>query len=116
MMYEEQVEMNENARLTLPCGLSNSHVQILQAMPHAVIACDHNGSIRYLNPAAELLLGYSFREVQGLLMQSLLKMMDDNFAQAFQPGCEHRFYAQTKYGIPVLLSATCGSMKTAEGK
>lgn len=57
--------------------------EILEAMSDAVIVTDSGGGVRYLNPAAELLLGYRLDEVFGWAVSAVATMTE---IRDFAPG------------------------------
>ncbi len=53
----------------------------LQSIGDAVIATDTNGLVEYVNPAAEVLLGWKIAEVEGLPSRSFVKLINEHTRQ-----------------------------------
>jgi diguanylate cyclase (GGDEF)-like protein/PAS domain S-box-containing protein len=49
----------------------------LQSIGDAVVTTDARGNVEYLNPVAEQLTGWETREVQGLSIESIIKLTDE---------------------------------------
>ncbi|HEX6118281.1 MAG TPA: PAS domain S-box protein [Dongiaceae bacterium] len=66
---------------------------VTETASDAIVSADHAGIIRYFNPAAERIFGYTEADVVG---QPLTLLMPERFQQAHRDGLEH--YVATRQG------------------
>src|SRR3954453_11923177 len=104
-------------------GIWSDAAWLLRSLGHAVIATDLTGGVRYWNPSAEQLYGWSAeealgRDIVGLTVPQISQEMADEIMQTLREGGQWSggFIVQRKDGLTFPALVTDTGVRTADGE
>jgi two-component system nitrogen regulation sensor histidine kinase GlnL len=100
---------------------STLHERILENLNEAIMLFDDQMSLLYMNPAAEMLFGASFRQLKGLTLSELVQPREpiqpriEEALRTFHPFTKHEQQIELMYGKEITADFTVNILQSSEG-